>query len=471
VRDGGRNSVRAVGAAVPAAVTPGPYRRIWRIAWPVSITTSTVTLITLVNLFWIGHLGTVAVAAVSICSQILFIVFGLSNIVHTGALAIVARRVGEGDGGRAVDASLHGVCLGALLGLTVGAAGYASAPAVLGFFDTGREVEMLALSYLRIMYLGQLPLFVSAALGACYQASGDARTPMLVNVAMVAANGIADPFFIFRPGEVTVAGVPLGWLGWGVDGAAAAAVLLGAVGCVSFVALSALSGRPFPWPTDRRIALAARDFLHMTRIGTPASASMIARPLSTFLLLKLIASFGTPAIAAFGIAMRSFSVNWIPYSGLNIAIASLVGQSLGAHNPVEARRVVRRGLAVTTWLGVFFCLLYYSCARSIILAFDHEPAVVEAGEWFLKLIALSFLFSGPMLPLGSAMNGAGDTKPPMLVAFLANWPVKLPLCYVLALPLGHGIEGVWMGMFLSIVFESLVMFAWYRRGTWLRRSV
>ena len=59
-----------------------------------------------------------------------------------------------------------------------------------------------------------------------------------------------------------------------------------------------------------------------------------------------------------------------------------------------------------------------------------------------------------MLPLGSAMNGAGDTKPPMIAAFLANWPVKLPLCWALALPLGYGIEGVWVGMFLSIVFES-----------------
>ena len=66
------------------------YRRIWELAWPVAISTSTVTLLTLVNLLWIGHLGTVAIAAVSLCSHILFIVFGLSQIVHAGAIAIVA---------------------------------------------------------------------------------------------------------------------------------------------------------------------------------------------------------------------------------------------------------------------------------------------------------------------------------------------------------------------------------------------
>ena len=91
----------------------GPYRRLWRLAWPVSVSTSTVTLLTLVNLFWISRLGTEAVAAVSVCGQI---------------------------------------------------------------------------------------LFIAVALGACYQASGDTRTPMLVNVVVVTLNGLIDPFFIERRG-------------------------------------------------------------------------------------------------------------------------------------------------------------------------------------------------------------------------------------------------------------------------------
>ena len=321
------------------------------------------------------------------------------------------------------------------------------------------------------MYVGQLPLFVSVALSACYQAAGDTRTPMLINVAVVVLNGVLDPFFIFAPGGLTVAGWQVGWFGWGVDGAAIAAALSGALGCGLLLAISRVRGKPFPRPAAGGLGLTLRDSWNMLRIGTPASLSMVARPLSTFLLLRLIASFGTAAIAGFGIAMRSFSVNWIPYSGLNVAIASLVGQSLGRRDVSEARAVVRRGLVITTLLGAFFCILYYGWARSIILAFDSDPAAVEAGEWFLKMVALSFVFSGPMLPLGSAMNGAGDTKPPMIAAFLANWPVKLPLCWLLARPFGYGIHGVWVGMFVSIVFEAVVMYAWYRRGTWLAKKV
>jgi putative MATE family efflux protein len=286
----------------------------------------------------------------------------------------------------------------------------------------------------------------------------------------VLANGVLDPFFIFAPGQVTVAGVPIGWLGWGVSGAAIAAALSAAAGLVLFLAVALLVQRPFAG-SIRGVRLVPSEFVRMLRIGTPASVSMIARPLSTFLLLKVIASFGTAAIAAFGIALRSFSVNWIPYSGINAAVATLVGQNLGARNVREAERVVWRGLVVTTVLGAVFCAVYYGFSRQIILAFDREPAVVAAGVPFLKLMALSFLFSAPMFPLVSAMNGAGDTKPPMVTAFLANWPVKLPLAYALALPLAHGINGVWMGMFVSIVFEALVIFAWYRRGAWKTKKL
>jgi putative MATE family efflux protein len=461
---------RPAGESLPGRAA-GTYRRIWDLACPVSISTSTGTLLILANLFWIGHLGTVAVAAVSLCGNILFSVFCLSNIVYVGSLAIVARRVGEGNRAEAFSAALHGVCLGALLGVALAIVGWVAAPAIVRFFDAGAEVDAAAISYLRLSFVGQIFLFVSMALSASYQAAGDTRTPMLLNVAVVILNGVLDPFLIFSPRQVVLGGMPLGWLGWGVDGAAIATLVSGAGGCIWFLAISWLGGKPFPWPSHKKIVLTFSEFGRMMRIGTPASVSMIARPLSTFLLLKVIASFGTAAIAAFGIALRSFSVNWIPQSGINTAISALVGQNLGRRDAAEATRVVLRGLILDTLLGVFFCVAYYASAAQIILAFDREPEVVAAGVPYLKLMALGFLFSAPMFPLVSAMNGAGDTQPPMIAAFVANWLIKLPLCYALAIPLAYGVDGIWVGMFISIVFEAVVMFAWYRRGTWKTKKL
>lgn len=447
------------------------YRRLWELAWPVSISTSTVTLLTLANLFWIGHLGTTAVAALSLCANLLFIVFGLTSIVHTGAVAIVARRVGEGDHARAYSGLVHGVVLGFGLGVIVAIAGYNAAPYVVRFFGAEAEVERIAISYLRIMLVGQVAMFTWMGLGASYQAAGDTRTPMRVNLGVVAVNAIADPFLIFERGQVHVLGYDLGWLGLGPDGGALAASICTLGGCIVLLALTFFGHRPIRRPAHAHVRIDPAELWHMARIGAPAAVSMAARPLSTFLLLKIIASFGTASLAAFGIALRSFSVNWIPLSGINVAIASLVGQSLGQRRPEQAERIVWRGIYVTTGLGALYAVSYYVFAESILRSFDDEPAVLAAGVPFLRLMALSFLFSGPTIPLGSAMNGSGDTKPPMIVAFVSNWPVKLPLSYVLALPLGWGIDGVWVGMFVSLVFEAGLQAWWFRRGTWKHKRV
>ena len=118
---------------------------------------------------------------------------------------------------RGGEARIHpgGSCDGVVVG-------HASAPAIVHFFDAGAEVEGAAISYLRISFVGQIFLFMTLALSASYQASGDTRTPMLFNVAVVTLNAVLDPFFIFTPRQVVFGGVPLGWLGWGVDGAAIA---------------------------------------------------------------------------------------------------------------------------------------------------------------------------------------------------------------------------------------------------------
>ncbi len=72
---------------------------------------------------------------------------------------------------------------------------------------------------------------------------------------------------------------------------------------------------------------------------------------------------------------------------------------------------------------------------------------------------------------GSVMSGAGDTRPPMVIAILANWIIKLPLAYLLAIPLGIGVVGIWWAMAVSIVVESGALLAWYRRNRWMHAQV
>jgi putative MATE family efflux protein len=384
----------------------------------------------------------------------------------------VARRIGEGNAREAFAASVHAAVLGAILGVIVGGAGWLGAGPLVAFFDTEPAVTRVAVPFLEITLAAHAFFFVSMALGAAYHGMGDTRTPMIVSTAVVALNAILDPLLIFAPGELVVGGFDVGFLGLGlgVQGAAISDVIATALGCFVFLALWLLDG-PFPKAVRGAVRIRPVELWRLLEIGIPASVSMLARPLSTFFLLKVIASFGTAPLAAFGIALRAFSLNWIPYSGLNAAVATLVGQQLGARDQGSAWRVVERGLALGTALGFAFCVAYVAWAEELIALFDASPAVVLAGVPFLQLIAVGILFNGPALPMSAAMNGAGDTRPPMIAAFLANWPLKLPLAWALAIPFGLGVAGVWWGMFVSILAEAIALWFWFRRGRWTQTSV
>lgn len=462
----------------PSSPSPGGgsalgtgYREMWGLAWPVMVSTSTVMLLMVANLFWIGHLGTEAVAAVSLTSHVLFMAFGLTQIVFTGTVAVVARRTGENDARSGFIASIHAIVLGVALGIAVSAAGYAISAPIVSFFEIESSVSAMAIPYLEITFAGHIFFFVSMAVGATYQGVGNTRTPMILNAVVVGLNAIVDPILIFAPGELVLGGLDVGVAGLGVVGAAVADIAASATGCLLFLALYVSRHGPFPPSARSRVHLHAEGLLQIARIGVPASVTMLARPLSTFFLLKVITSFGTEALAGFGIVLRAFSLNFIPFSGLNASVATLVGQRLGSGDAAEARHVVRRGLVIAVVLSITFCAFYSSLGEPLIAIFDSDPAVIKVAMPFLMIIAIGQLFTGPTMPLAAAMNGAGDTRPPMIAALIANWPVKLPLAYALALPFGYGTSGVWMGMLLSMLLEASVLAWWFRRGRWLTKTV
>jgi putative MATE family efflux protein len=455
---------------VRPAAPVGDVRRVFDLAWPVALSQSTVTLLLTANLYWIGHLGTVAVAAVALCSHILFLGFCLTQIVFAGALAIISRRIGEGRPDEAWGASFHAAVLGVLLGVGIGVNAWWLAPSLLQFFEAGREIEDQAIPFLRIALAGQAFFFVPMALAATYQGNGDTRTPMRINIAVVLLNAVIDPFFIFAPGEITIAGFSLGWLGAGVRGAAIADVLASGCGTAIFIGMACLRG-PLPRPRGRSLAVSPAELWRIARIGVPACISMLARPLSTFFLLKVVATFGAPAVAAFGITLRAYNLNWIPLGGIGAAVSTLVGQRLGARQTEAAERLVHRAAWAAAALGVAFWIGYGTYAREFIAFFDANGEVVAIGGKFLAILAASMAFSAVTVPLVAAMNGAGDTRVPMFAAFLANWPVKLPLAWALAVPFGWGLDGVWWGLFLSVLLEAALVALWFRRGAWKTRSV
>jgi putative MATE family efflux protein len=378
---------------------------------------------------------------------------------------MISRRVGAGelqgmDGAEGVAAqALH---LSILIGVIVAGFGVMAARPIMLLFDASPEVTEHGTAYLVPMMAGFLAMFPGMAVGAVFTATGDTRTPMYVGVVSNILNAVLDPILIF------------GWGGMprlGVAGAAIASLICQVLGLVMLIGLYSRRDLGFPHPGVLRW-YGASAWGRMLRIGIPGGLSALTRPFSTLFLLKVIASFGAPGIAAFGITVRSLSLTWLYYGALSTAVSTLTGQSLGRRDLDGIRRLVARSIRMSIVLSVALGVPYWIWAREVVGLFEHDNvAVLDLGTRFMRLLVVANLATAFSMVWGAVMSGAGDTRPPMAISILANWAVKLPLAYWLAISLGIGVEGIWWAMAISIVFESVALLIWYRRDRWMYAKV
>ncbi|MBW2384651.1 MAG: hypothetical protein JRG92_13520 [Deltaproteobacteria bacterium] len=257
----------------------------------------------------------------------------------------------------------------------------------------------------------------------------------------------------------------------GVAGAAIASLICQVLGLVMLIGLYSRRDLGFPHPGVLRW-YGASAWGRMLRIGIPGGLSALTRPFSTLFLLKVIASFGAPGIAAFGITVRSLSLTWLYYGALSTAVSTLTGQSLGRRDLDGIRRLVARSIRMSIVLSVALGVPYWIWAREVVGLFEHDNvAVLDLGTRFMRLLVVANLATAFSMVWAAVMSGAGDTRPPMAISILANWAVKLPLAYLLAISLGIGVEGIWWAMAISIVFESGALLIWYRRDRWMYAKV
>jgi putative MATE family efflux protein len=446
-------------------------RAIWAIAWPGSLSMLLFTSLALVDLKWISFLGTAPLAAVSLCTNIVFVIFGLSQLVYAGTLALVARALGAGDPAAAEASLLQALILAGLLGILITGLGYLLTPGLIAFFELEPETARLSIIYLRLLFYHFFFMLLATPIGAAFNAAGNTRTPLFLNGLAVVANVVLAPIFIYRPGEMVVLGSDLGRLGLGISGAGLATVAASVLSCLGYFSLLPTRFFPLRLPSLPAWSWNSRELGRIIRVGVPASIANLSRPLSTVLLQKLLAGYSSGAIAGFGIGLRWLGINWIFFGGLGLAVSALCGQHLGAGSPRRAQAMVRRAFALAFAVQAVSTFAYYALAAPLVAFMDPAAATLEPGVAFLRWISVSLMFSTVGGVGAAALAGAGDTKPLMLNSIFSNWLVKLPLAWVLARTLGLGLTGIWAAMAISLVVEGVINYLWYRTGSWQRRVI
>ena len=437
----------------------GLHRNIWRLALPMMLEMGILNVTQILDTYWVGQLGSAALAAVTISATIRWMINSFSSGLGIGGMAVVARRIGEQDRAAAEHATWQTILLGLIAAVVLGAVGLVVARPLLTLLGADQEVLPLGLAYLRVTLGGLFTLMLLFVINSLLRGAGEARLAMVVLFLATAVTVATEPVLVFGLGPIPALGV--------VGSAWANVLGFGAGVVLQFIVL--LRGRHRIGIDLRRLRPDFPMMGRIIRIALPSTVQMTLRSSSRLAIIGLVGMYGTYATAGYGVANRMLLIALIPSFGLGNAAGTLVGQNLGARQPKRAEQSAWWVAAYTGgYIAVAAVLLFFS-SHALIGLFDSTQSVVDIGGECLRIIAPTLVASAVGVVLARGFDGAGNTVPAMVVNLLTLWALEVPLAYFLSLRLG--VTGIWWGRAAANIANGVLFAVWFRMGRWKRREI
>jgi len=416
----------------------------------------------LTDTFWVGRLGTVAVAAVSISFPIIFLMISLGGGVAMAGTILVAQYKGKDDKKAVNHITSQTLLIVIIISIILTAIGYFSSPFLVNLMGAEKAVFLSAVSYMKISFIGMIFLFIYMVFQSLMRGVGDVKTPMYIVFGTVLLNLILDPLFIFGYGFIPA---------FGVAGAAVATV--GTQGLAAIIGIVLLLKGKY------QIQLYLNDLKpdyhlikKMFRVGFPASIEQSTRALGMTVMTFLVATFGTLTLAAYGIGSRILMFIIIPALGLSMATSTLVGQNIGAGKIKRAEKITKlsslTGFVVLTIVGIITFLF----AKQIVAIFiPGELETIQASALFVKIMALTFGFIGIQMSLNGLFRGSGNTIISMVLSIVSLWVLRVPLAYLLSMHTHFAELGIWIAFPVANIISATIAIIWFAKGTWKQKNL
>lgn len=415
----------------------------------------------LIDTFWVGRLGSEAVAAVSMSFPVVFFLISLVSGFTIAGTILVAQYKGARDQARVDHVAAQTLMANVFASLVVAASGYFASPLLMHIMGAPSGVFGPAVAYLRITFVGMIFLFAYFSFQSLMRGVGDVKTPLYIVFGTVALNAVLDPLFILGWGPIPALGVA---------GAALSTVLC--QGLAAVIGLSLLfSGR---YAVHLRVANLPLHWAllgRLVKLGAPSSVEQSMRALGIAIMMALVARFGTTPLASYGIATRVLSFIIIPALGFAMASTTLVGQNIGSRQMERAEHSAKLAAGVAFGVLTSVGVLVFLFAQPIVAVFvPGEPQTIALGGRILRIIALAFGLIGVQMVLLGALRGAGATIAAMVLTLVSFWILRLPMAWGLSLT-SLGVTGIWISLPASNVLSALVAWLWFRHGSWKRLNL
>ncbi len=427
------------------------------LAIPAMIENILQVLLGTVDTYFIGRIGSEAIAGVGVTNLIMNIYISFFIAIGVGTTAIVSRSIGAKDIDRANRSVKQSIIIALGIGLVFGGLNLIFAREILSFLGADESVIRYALPYFLSVAVPCVFLCLMMVLSSSLRGAGDTKTPMKVAIVSNIINIILDYILIF--------GI-FNFQGLGILGAGIATTVSRVMGVL--LLLLSVNGNKTKIHIDlfRKWELDLDIIRSISRIGLPAGVEKLIMRFGQLVYGGLIITIGTKAYAAHNIAGTIEAYSYLPGMGFGVAAATLVGQHLGAKNPEEAKEFGLISNILATIFMIFMGVVFYVFAPFLAGIFSKDPQVISLVVKVLRIIALFQPFLCMTLVITSALQGAGDTKFPMYSTLFGIWGIRVLGVYILGIKLNLGLVGVWLAYALDITVRGTILLLRFLRGKW-----
>lgn len=420
------------------------------------------TLVSMADMIMVGRLGPWAITSVGLSNQPMFVAMSMFMALNVGATALVARSIGANRPEDASAAARQAVVIAGAMGLILGILGYMNAPSIIAWMGAEADVIGPGSSYLKIVACGLLFQGVTISLSASLRGAGDTKTPMSVNTVANLVNVFFNYLLIYGH---------FGFPRMEVAGAALATTISRGVGCALIIRKILLNRAAIKISIHDSFRPDPEIMRRIFRVGLPAAMEQAVMRSGQMAFARIVSSFGTTVYAAHQVALNVEGLSFTPGQAFQIATTSLVGQSLGAKRPKRAMRTGWEALKIGAAVAVLVGLVYFFFGKYVAYLYTDDRTVTELAAGALRIIAVAQPFMIGNFILSGGLRGAGDTKWTLYITAAGIWGVRVVLAYILAIKMGMGLPGAWIGMAMDMSTRAILAALRFRAGHWAKIEV
>jgi len=399
-----------------------------------------------VDTFYISHLGREPLAAFSFTFPVIMVLTSLAIGLGAGTSSAVSRAIGEGDTLRARRLATDAMVLTLILAVLVCLLGWWQLEPLFRLLGASELLIPHIRAYMSIWYLSAPMLMVPMVALSALRAMGMSHVQGYLMSGTAVFNMLLSPLLIFGAWKLP---------GMGLEGAAWATLITRSLMlCIALYILQARV-RMLTNPFDHRNRL-WESWATIVRVGVPAAVANVIIPLASAIVVSMVASYGTDAVAGLGIAMRVEPLMLIVFYALSGVVGPFFGQNSGAGIFSRLSEAVAVLTRFSLTLGLIMAVFLWFLGKPIASLFGHHPEVIQIAATYFAIVPISYGAYGIVMSINAAFNGLGQPWPAMALSAARVLVVLLPLAY--------GLQHWWgiYGIFIASALTNILVGA----GAW-----